>query len=36
MESLARPALHATADNLEGVAALKEKRKPRFVGRSHQ
>lgn len=33
MESLVQPALHATADNPEGVAAFKEKRKPRFVGR---
>jgi uncharacterized protein (DUF1330 family) len=36
MESLARPALHATADNPEGVAAFKEERKPRFVGGSHR
>jgi len=33
MESLVQPSLHATADNPEGVAAFKEKRKPRFVGR---
>ncbi len=33
MESLVQPALHYTADNPEGVAAFKEKRKPRFVGR---
>jgi 2-(1,2-epoxy-1,2-dihydrophenyl)acetyl-CoA isomerase len=33
IESLVQPQLHQTADNAEGRAAFREKRKPRFVGR---
>jgi 2-(1,2-epoxy-1,2-dihydrophenyl)acetyl-CoA isomerase len=33
LESLVQPQLHHTADNAEGRAAFREKRKPRFVGR---
>ncbi len=33
MESLVQPQLNQTLDHKEGVAACKEKRKPKFVGR---
>ena len=33
MESLVQPQLNQTLDHKEGVAAFKEKRKPKFVGR---
>ncbi|HJU18260.1 MAG TPA: enoyl-CoA hydratase-related protein [Stellaceae bacterium] len=32
LESLVQPQLHQTADNAEGRAAFRERRKPRFVG----
>ena len=33
IESLVQPRLHMTADNAEGVAEFKEKRKAKFIGR---
>ena len=33
IESLVQPQLHMTADNAESVAAFREKRKPKFIGR---
>jgi 2-(1,2-epoxy-1,2-dihydrophenyl)acetyl-CoA isomerase len=33
MESMAQPQLQVSADHAEGVAAFKEKRRARFVGR---
>jgi 2-(1,2-epoxy-1,2-dihydrophenyl)acetyl-CoA isomerase len=33
IESMVQPQLHQTADNAEGVAAFREKRKAKFIGR---
>jgi 2-(1,2-epoxy-1,2-dihydrophenyl)acetyl-CoA isomerase len=33
IESLVQPQLHQTADNAEGRAAFREKRRPKFIGR---
>jgi 2-(1,2-epoxy-1,2-dihydrophenyl)acetyl-CoA isomerase len=32
-EALVQPQLQNTVDNREGVAAFREKRKPKFIGR---
>jgi 2-(1,2-epoxy-1,2-dihydrophenyl)acetyl-CoA isomerase len=33
IERLVQPQLHMSADTAEGVAAFKERRKPKFIGR---